>query len=409
MNTFYHVCVIGLGYIGIPTVALLLERGLRVTGVDNDLSKIESLNSGINPIDEEGVLPSLIEGLKQSRFALSSKPVPADVYLICVPTPLSKCGSEECGIPKPDMRFVESAALDIAAVAQVGALIILESTSPVGTTDSLITLFASVGCDPNKFHFAYCPERVLPGDIKKEIVENDRVVGGSTIIATEMATAFYELLVTGKIWPCKAKVAELCKLAENSYRDVNIAFANELSILCHEIDVDMGELTSLANRHPRVNILEPGIGVGGHCIPVDPWFLVEAFSDKTDLIQSARRVNLNKTEWVVFQIKEAASNLRVKLEWPVKVALFGLTYKPNVADVRGSPALAIANSLHAAGYQIYCSDPLIADIPGFSNFSVELAVASCDIGILLVCHDEFKKQKQLFEKCKSKMDFCGCF
>ena len=402
-----HICVLGLGYIGLPTAAILTKNGFRVTGVEPDQGKADIISAGQSPLDETGVEPLIADAIRTKLLTVSCSPIEADIYMICVPTPF-KAQKDNCQLlPRPDLSFVENAVKKISSVAPDGALIILESTSPVGTTDHMSRLFGDAGRNPSKFGFAYCPERVLPGNIIQELEENDRIVGGLESQATHRAYEFYKSFVSGEIWPCSAPIAELCKLAENSYRDVNIAFANELSIICHRLGIDIRDVTALANKHPRVSILDAGIGVGGHCIAVDPWFIASEFPEKTQLIQTARKVNLDKTNWVVSQIQHSAETFGELVARPPKLALFGLAYKPNVADVRESPAVEIARALKKKGHVILCVEPHVEHFDGLELVSADNACEQADIGIFLVKHDYFSTLRKKLERFDIKLDFCG--
>ena len=402
-----HVCILGLGYIGLPTAAILTKHGFSVTGVDPDQTKATMIAAGQSPFDEDGLGPLIADATQRKRLTISKSPPAADVYIICVPTPFKAQDNENTLLPHPDLSFVEQAIGSISSIAPEGALIILESTSPVGTTNYMAQLFTQAGRDASLFSFAYCPERVLPGNIIQELEENDRIIGGLDKQATERTCSFYRCFVTGTVWPCTAAVAELCKLVENSYRDVNIAFANELSIICHQLDIDVRDLTALANKHPRVSILEAGIGVGGHCISVDPWFIASEFPEMTQLIQTARKVNLGKTSWVISQITQSSEMLAEQLGRKPKVALFGLAYKPNVADLRESPAVKIAYELHHSGHSVICVEPHAQSLDDLTLSSAEEACQTADLCVMLVKHDQFHVLEEKLQPFHIKLDFCG--
>ena len=298
-------------------------------------------------------------------------PAPADVFLIAVPTPF-RSGSD--GIPLPNIDYVFAAARSIAPLLRPGNLVLLESTSPVGTTEKMAQVIAETsGLNTEQVHIAYCPERVLPGRILGELISNDRVIGGLTSGATAAGQAFYASFCKGDLFATTARTAELVKLTENSFRDVNIAFANELSLVCDHLDINVLELIRLANHHPRVNVLQPGCGVGGHCIAVDPWFIASAVPHCTPLIQSARRVNDGKSRWVIEQVQARAARLEDQLGRPVRVGCLGLAFKPDVDDLRESPALQITTELLAAGLEVLALNPTSLIIPP-SNF---IPLSSC--------------------------------
>lgn len=391
-----RVSVIGLGYIGLPTAAIIAARGVDVVGVDVNASVVETLNSGgIHIVEPE--LDVLVHGVVSSgKFRATLIPEPADVFVVAVPTPFK-------GNHAADLSYIESAALNIASVLKKGDLVILESTSPVGATEKMENWLAAQRPDlsfpsqkgrDSDIRVAYCPERVLPGKVIHELISNDRVIGGLTPRCTAAATKFYEIFVQGQCLPTNARTAEMAKLTENSFRDVNIAFANELSLICDRLKINVWELIELANHHPRVNILQPGPGVGGHCIAVDPWFIVESAPDLSRLIHSARVVNDHKPKWVVQQVKNAALNLRTP-----KVACLGLAFKADIDDLRESPSLEIAAELaHEIDGAIFVVEPYIDVLPRtlskFHNVNLrdaESAIRDADIVVLLVNHRSFSE------------------
>ncbi len=393
------VCILGLGYIGLPTAAVLASRGFTVHGVDTDSKKIDSINQGICPIVEPGLNDLLKKVAADGNLRADSKPKPADIFLIAVPTPFKENH-------KPDLSFIKAAALSIAPHLAPGNLVILESTSPVGTTEQL-----SAWLGRTDIHVAHCPERVLPGNILSELVQNDRIIGGLTSQATELSREFYQHFVTGVCLATDARTAEMAKLTENAFRDVNIAFANELSIICQKLNVDVWELIALANRHPRVNILNPGPGVGGHCIAVDPWFIVDSAPSEAKLIRTAREVNDHKPHHVLQTIHQIAQ----KLKNPV-VALLGLSFKANVDDLRESPALAIAQQFAAEGVstKILVVEPHISALPlALAQYkSIQLttlgqALEHADVVVGLVDHDDFKQIQLASLKNKIVVDTRG--
>ena len=302
------ICVVGLGYIGLPTAALLASNGYQVVGVDVNAHAVETINRGLIHIVEPDLDAYVRSAVAAGRLKAFTRPQAGDIYMICVPTPFH----DGNGTPQPNIDFVLAATRSISSHIKAGDMVILESTSPVGTTQKMAEVLSEVGVDIAKIYIAYCPERVLPGKIMTELVENDRVVGGLTAEATQRVSGFYRTFVRGAVLETDAKTAEMCKLTENSFRDVNIGFANELSLICAKDGINVWDLIQLANRHPRVNILEPGAGVGGHCIAVDPWFIVARDPENARIIRSAREVNNRKTDWVIDQIKIAAADSTAK-------------------------------------------------------------------------------------------------
>lgn len=389
------ICVMGLGYIGLPTAALLASRGYFIHGVDVIQRVVDTINDGEIHIVEPDLDVFVREAVTSGKLKCDTKPAKSDVFIIAVPTPFKDDHV-------PDISYVEAATQSIAPYVEDGNLVILESTSPVGTTDRIRDILEENGVDTNKISIAHCPERVLPGHIMKELIENDRIVGGLTKRATKSAAEFYREFVEGEVLETNAKTAEMTKLAENSYRDTNIAFANELSLLGDKYGIDAWEVVNLANRHPRVNILQPGVGVGGHCISVDPWFLISGNEEITPHMRAARAVNLRKTEWVVSAIKEAAKNYQKDFDKKPKIAAMGLAYKPNIDDLRESPALYITKTLIAEGYNMLPVEPNLTEYKAFELISHEDAVKEADIVVFLVAHDEFKNLEP-----KNYIDFCG--
>jgi UDP-N-acetyl-D-mannosaminuronic acid dehydrogenase len=395
--TIKTVCVVGLGYIGLPTAATLASRGVEVVGVDVNPQVVEAVNAG-QPYFSEPDLDMLLRAATTLRkLRATTQPEPADAFVIAVPTPFREDRS-------PNLDYIELAADAIAPVLGSGNVVILESTSPVGTTERLAARLARQRPDlrfptarhpePVDVHVAHCPERVLPGRMIRELIENDRIIGGITEACSEHAEALYRIFLQGKLFHTDAPTAELVKLVENAFRDVNIAFANELSLICDQLGLNVWHVVELANRHPRVSILRPGPGVGGHCIAVDPWFIIASAPERTRLIRTAREVNDAKPKFVVSQIRERAERFKK----PV-VACLGLTYKPDVDDTRESPAIAITAELALAGQErILVADPNLNALPGelaaLSNVSfcetIE-AVRQADIVAVLVAHSPFRK------------------
>ncbi len=399
------VCVIGLGYIGLPTAALLANKGYEVHGVDVVESTVNTINAGKIHIAEPELDTFVKSAVNSRKLKASLKPDFADVFIIAVPTPFN---SEYV----PNLDYVVSATKSITPYLKSENIVILESTSPVGTTELVEATLKERGIDASSLYIAHCPERVLPGKIMKELVENDRIVGGLTKEATEKTVEFYNTFVSGEVLSTDARTAEMAKLTENSFRDTNIAFANELSMLCDKFDINVWKLISLANRHPRVNILQPGAGVGGHCIAVDPWFIVHAGGETAKMIKTAREVNTYKTEWVIEKIKNVALKFENENGRKAKIACMGLAFKPDIDDLRESPALYIAKRLSEELGDVVCVESNIPldyfsnhQSPTTSNIklvSIEDALKDSDLQVFLVAHKEFKKLN-----IKTDLDFCG--
>jgi UDP-N-acetyl-D-mannosaminuronic acid dehydrogenase len=391
------ICVMGLGYIGLPTAALLANRNYEVHGVDVVQSTVDTINDGNIHIVEPDLDTFVRAAVNSGKLKADTKPTEADIFIIAVPTPF-----HEGYVPNID--YVVSATKAIAPFVKEGNIVILESTSPVGTTDKVEEVLKDEGVDTSKLYIAHCPERVLPGHIMRELVENDRIVGGTTKEATAKTVEFYNTFVSGEVLSTTARTAEMAKLTENSFRDTNIAFANELSILCDKFDIDVWELISLTNRHPRVNVLQPGAGVGGHCIAVDPWFIVHAGGDDAKIIRTAREINTYKTQWSIEKIKNAALEFEKEHGRKAKVACMGLAFKPDIDDLREAPALFIAQSLKAQGLEILAVEPNIPTHKDFKIYEYDKAINEADIIVYLVGHKEFKGIK-IFGK--EVIDFCG--
>ncbi|MDN5098594.1 UDP-N-acetyl-D-mannosamine dehydrogenase [Aliarcobacter butzleri] len=389
------VCVIGLGYIGLPTAALLANRGYEVHGVDVVQSTVDTINRGEIHIIEPELDTFVRSAVNSGKLKASLVPDNADVFIIAVPTPF-----HDGYVPNID--YVVSATKAISSYIKDENIIILESTSPVGTTELVERTLKEENVNTNKLYIAHCPERVLPGHIMRELVENDRIVGGLTRESTLKAVDFYKTFVSGEVLSTDAKTAEMAKLTENSFRDTNIAFANELSMLCDKFDINVWELISLANRHPRVNILQPGAGVGGHCIAVDPWFIVHAGGETAKMIKTAREVNTYKTEWAIEKIKNAAFKFESQNGRKAKIACMGLAFKPDIDDLRESPALYIARRLKAEGLEIFAVEPNIKSHKEFEMIDYKEAIKKADIVTFLVAHKEFKNLD-----IETDLNFCG--
>jgi UDP-N-acetyl-D-mannosaminuronic acid dehydrogenase len=392
------VCVIGLGYIGLPTAALLSNKGFSVHGVDVVPEIVDIINSGEIHIVEPELDQFVKKGVSFKKLIASIKPTYADVFIIAVPTPFHE------GY-RPNIDYVISATISIAPYIKDGNLVILESTSPVGTTEKIAKILTENGIDVDKINIAHCPERVLPGQVMRELIENDRIVGGINEKSTAAVKSFYELFVTGNVLTTDSKTAEMCKLVENSYRDVNIAFANELSMICDDANINVRELIQLANKHPRVNILQPGCGVGGHCIAVDPWFIVSDFPKYSNIIKQARLANVYKTEWVIEKINnEVLEFKRIKNVNP-KIACLGLAFKPNIDDLREAPALEIFKKLKDTGLSVFAVEPNIESGIPVETISLNDGLDNCDIIVILVAHNEFLNINSLSLKDKVLLNF----
>ncbi len=380
-------CILGLGYIGLPTAAVLTRAGHRVIGVDVNVQVVSTVNQGQIHIVEPDLDQAVAAAVASGALKAQSTPAQADVFLIAVPTPF-RTGPD--GIPQPNIDYVLTAARAIAPVLRPGNLVLLESTSPVGTTEQMARVITEVsGLNSEQVHMAYCPERVLPGRILQELISNDRVIGGLTPAAAEAGKGFYATFCQGELLTTTARTAELVKLTENSFRDVNIAFANELSLVCDRLGINVRELIHLANHHPRVNVLQPGCGVGGHCIAVDPWFIAAAAPDCTPLIQTARRVNDGKSRWVIEQVQARAAALADQLGRPTRIGCLGLAFKPDVDDLRESPALHITTELLVAGLEVLACEPNLCDHPAIKLHSLDHVLAAADLLVFLVAHSPF--------------------
>ncbi|WP_196094295.1 UDP-N-acetyl-D-mannosamine dehydrogenase, partial [Acinetobacter baumannii] len=399
-KSFKHICVIGLGYIGLPTAATFAAHGIKVTGVDVNQHAVDMINQGKVHIVEPDLDALVRDVVAQGKLSAQTFPTEADAYIVAVPTPFKDDY-------QPDLKYIEAAAKALAPFLKQGNLVILESTSPVEATEQMAAWLSDARPDltfpqqkgeESDVLVAHCPERVLPGKVLQELISNDRIIGGITSRCSKAACELYKTFVKGECIETNARTAEMCKLTENSFRDVNIAFANELSVICDKLNINVWELISLANRHPRVNILQPGPGVGGHCIAVDPWFIVAKTPEEARLIRTAREVNDAKPEWVIDQVKikitEFLQDNPNKTIKDVKIACYGLAFKPDIDDLRESPALEITKKLAAQGLNVLVIEPNIGVLPEGMGENTQLIDMdqreNADIHVVLVAHSEFK-------------------
>jgi UDP-N-acetyl-D-mannosaminuronic acid dehydrogenase len=392
------LCMIGLGYIGLPTAGVFAENGVEVKGVDIDQHAVDTINAGKIHIEEPGLEALIRHVVDKGLLKAYTTPQKADTFIMAVPTPFKGDDHE------PNLDYIEAATRSLAKVLEKGNLVILESTSPVGTTEKMAAWLAEERPDltfpqdageESDIRVAHCPERILPGQMIRELVDNDRIIGGITPKCTEAAKVLYQTFVKGECIETSARIAEMSKLTENSFRDVNIAFANELSLLCDKMGISVWELIEMANKHPRVSILQPGCGVGGHCIAVDPWFIVHDFPDDAKMIRTARETNDGKPLYVISKVKEAVKDI----ETP-KIACLGLAFKPNIDDLRESPALEITKMLSdVEDFEILAVEPNVKELPSvLANrknvklVSLEDAIKEADVVVVLVNHKEFNAQ-----------------
>lgn len=395
-------CFMGLGYIGLPTAIISSQHGINVCGVDINPKVVEKTNRGELHIVEPGLQDLLKKAVASKSLVASTMPVESDVYLIVVPTPFKEKH-------EPDISYVESATKTVIPFLKEGDLFIIESTSPVGTTEKMAELiFAERPELKGHIHIAYCPERVLPGNVIFELVNNDRVIGGIDDASADAAAEFYGKFVNGQLHKTNCRTAEMCKLVENSSRDVQIAFANELSMICEKAGINVWELISLANKHPRVNILQPGCGVGGHCIAVDPYFISSAFPNEAKIIAQARSINNYKSEWCVEKAKNVILSFELENGKKPQVALMGLAFKPNIDDLRESPAMKIAKHLVAEipDVKFNIVEPNISSHPDFDIVDFQTAFEQSDIVVYLTAHKQFFMLPQEAND-KLILDFCG--
>ncbi len=396
-----EVVIMGLGYIGLPTSALIAQNSIKVLGVDINPTVVETINSGRIHIVEPELEQTVSSAVDKGDLRAATKPTTASTYIIVVPTPFK-------GKNEPDVSFVEAATTSILPILKEGDLYIIESTCPVGTTEKMMNLIFSNRPElEGKIFIAYCPERVLPGNVMFELVHNDRVIGGINTESTQKATSFYSKFVKGKLHKTNSKTAEMCKLVENSSRDVQIAFANELSLICDKAGINVWELINLANKHPRVNILSPGCGVGGHCIAVDPYFIVSDYPMESKIIGTAREINNYKSFWCAEKIQNEKLKFELKHGRKPKIALMGLAFKPNIDDLRESPAKYIAQKVlqNTNNEEYFIVEPNIDSHNVFKLSNYHEAVEKADIIAFLVAHDQFKSLNLGPEKIV--LDFCG--
>ena len=397
-----NICVFGLGYIGLPTAAMFAHHGANVVGVDVNQHAVDTINQGKIHIVEPGLEAIVKQAVDNNKLKASLTPLHSDAYLIAVPTPFK--GDDHT----PDLSYIQAVSKALAPLLEKGDVVILESTSPVGATEQMVEWIAEARPDLTfpKYHepdieadifVAYCPERVLPGKVVEELISNDRIIGGMTKESTKKAQEVYRIFVEGDLLATNSRTAEMAKLTENASRDVSIAFANELSIISDKLDINVWELIELANHHPRVNILQPGAGVGGHCIAVDPWFIVNQNPDEAKIIRAAREINDNKPNWVIKKINAEIDKLKEQGVEKPTVALLGLAFKPNIDDLRESPAVNIAQKmLKANNADVLLVEPNIKSLPknlAVSKLvSLETAVKQADLLVVLVAHDVFERE-----------------
>jgi UDP-N-acetyl-D-mannosaminuronic acid dehydrogenase len=421
-SPFETISVVGLGYIGLPTAAVFASRKIKVIGVDVNQHAVDTINRGQIHIVEPDLDMVVHAAVQEGYLRATTQPEAADAFLIAVPTPFK---SGPAGDHEPDMAYIEAASQSIAPVLKKGDLVILESTSPVGATEQMAAWLAEARPDlsfpqthgeGSDIRVAHCPERVLPGQVLRELVQNDRVIGGMTPRCSEAAARLYQLFVQGECVITNARTAEMCKLTENSFRDVNIAFANELSIICDKLDINVWELIQLANRHPRVNILQPGPGVGGHCIAVDPWFIVSAAPEEARLIRAAREVNDSKPDWVIQKVKLAVTDFLMahpdKTAKDVTIACYGLAFKPDIDDLRESPALEISKALTNLhpGKVLIVEPNLSTDTStrcGLLLSGLDETISRADVHVILVKHSIFSSDMLTQIPEAQIIDGCG--
>ena len=396
-------CFIGLGYIGLPTAIIAANRGIEIVGVDLNPSIVKQTNSGKSHIVEAGLQELLHNAVRSQKLIAREVPVKADAFFVFVPTPIDTQ-------KKPDISFVEAATRSVIPLLEPGNLFVIESTVPIGTTERMADLIYRERPElRDKLYIAYCPERMIPGNAVYELTHNDRIIGGINEVSAERAARFYSKFVDGELHTTNTRTAEMCKLAENSFRDVQIAFANELSIICENAGIDASTLVRLANLHPRVNILTPGCGVGGHCIAVDPYFLISKFPEETALIQQARKVNTDKTQWCISKIKKCIKDFELKYKRHPKVAMMGLAFKPDIDDLRESPAIEIVGEIMKLSNhtEIMISEPNLSRHQTFKLTDYNESFRTADIVVFLVAHTSFRNLPK--NTGKVILDFCNIY
>ena len=396
-------CFIGLGYIGLPTAIIAANSGIEIVGVDINPSIVRQTNSGMSHIVESGLKDLLQNAVRSQKLIAREAPEKADAFVIFVPTPVNTRKT-------PDISFVMAATRSVIPLLEPGNLVVIESTVPVGTTEQMAGMIYKERpelCD--KLYIAYCPERMIPGNAVYELTHNDRIIGGINEVSAERASRFYSNFVDGELHTTDTRTAEMCKLVENSFRDVQIAFANELSIICENAGIDANTLISLANLHPRVNILTPGCGVGGHCIAVDPYFLISKFPEETALIQQARKVNTHKTQWCITKIKKCIKDFELKYKRHPKVAIMGLAFKPDIDDLRESPAIEIVGEIMklSNNTEIMISEPNLNQHHTFNLTDYNESFRTADIVVFLVAHSPFRNLPK--NTGKIILDFCNIY
>lgn len=396
-----RACFMGLGYIGLPTAIIAAKHGVDVVGVDINKNVVETTNKGVLHIIEPGMEQLLQDVIASGNFKAYTEPQECDAYFIVVPTPFK-------GDHEPDISYVEAATRMVLPLLKPNDLFVIESTSPVGTTEKMMSLIYKTRPElKDKIFIAYCPERVLPGNVIFELENNDRVIGGVNEASTEKAKEFYQIFVKGNLHPTNSRTAEMCKLTENSSRDVQIAFANELSIICDKAGINVWELIDLANKHPRVNILRPGCGVGGHCIAVDPYFITADYPKESKIISTAREINNYKALWCAEKVKNCMLEFELKNNRKPKVAMMGLAFKPNIDDLRESPAKSITTNVIQAcnNPDIMVVEPNVKENNLFKLTDYKVAYDTADIVVFLVNHREFAELN--YRNDVIVLDFCG--
>lgn len=396
-------CFMGMGYIGLPTAIIAAKHGIDVVGVDTNAKVVEKTNQGILHIIEPGMEEMLQEVIAAGKFKAYTTPQECDAYFMVVPTPFK-------GDHEPDVSYVEAATRAVLPLLKEGDLYVIESTSPIGTTEMMADIIFTERPElKDKIYIAYCPERVLPGNVIYELVHNDRVIGGLNPESTDKAIEFYSQFVQGELHKTNSRTAEMCKLTENSSRDVQIAFANELSLICDKAGINVWELINLANKHPRVNILQPGCGVGGHCIAVDPYFITADYPAESKIIASARQINNYKSFWCAEKVKSTMLEFELKNNRKPVVAMMGLAFKPNIDDLRESPSKTIVGKVMQMcnNAEILIVEPNVEEHNTFKLTNYQEAFDKADIVVMLTAHDQFKTLP--YDENKVILDFCGIY